>query len=170
MRLSEEQTATLLKPIAAHRVKELDGNSYVEQFDIRAMMNRVFGFTGWGLAVTHLELLYEQTTETRAGKPAFKTAYRCSVRLTIYGDPPCHYDGASVGESTMPDFKRGDAHDMALKTAESGALKRAATCLGDQFGLSLYDNGSLYPVVKRVVGYNTAEGQPGWEAVSGAAV
>ena len=162
MKLSEEQTGTLLRPIAQHRVKVLDGNSYVEQFDIRAAMNRIFGFTGWGLTVTDLTPLYEVPTETRAGKPAFKVAYRCSVRLTIYGDPDCHYDGASVGESVMPDFKRGDAHDMALKTAESGALKRAATCLGDQFGLSLYDGGSLHPVVKRVVGYNTADGQPGW--------
>ena len=62
----------------------------------------------------------------------------------------------------MPDYMIGDAHDMALKTAESGALKRAATNLGDQFGLSLYNDGSMLPLVKRVVGYNSAEGQPGW--------
>lgn len=162
MKLSDEVTATLLKPIAPHRVKQLDGNSYVEQFDIRAMMNRVFGFTGWGLTVTDLSMLYEAPAETKAGKPAYRVAYRCSVRLTVYGDPDCTYDGASVGEALMPDFKRGDAHDMALKSAESGALKRAATCLGDQFGLSLYDGGSQSAVVKRVVGFNTSEGQPGW--------
>jgi hypothetical protein len=51
---------------------------------------------------------------------------------------------------------------MALKTAVSGALKRAASNLGDGFGLSLYRGGSMEPLVKRVVGYNTAEGQPGW--------
>ena len=36
---------------------------------------------------------------------------------------------------------------MAIKTAESDALKRAASNLGDQFGLSLYNNGSSAPVV-----------------------
>ena len=36
---------------------------------------------------------------------------------------------------------------MAVKTAESDALKRAAINLGTQFGLSLYDNGSRADVV-----------------------
>ena len=36
---------------------------------------------------------------------------------------------------------------MACKTSESDALKRAATYLGDQFGLSLYKNGSLDPLI-----------------------
>lgn len=36
---------------------------------------------------------------------------------------------------------------MAVKTAESDALKRAAINLGTQFGLSLYNDGSLADVV-----------------------
>jgi hypothetical protein len=36
---------------------------------------------------------------------------------------------------------------MAIKTAESDAIKRAAINLGTQFGLSLYNNGSLRDVV-----------------------
>jgi recombination DNA repair RAD52 pathway protein len=36
---------------------------------------------------------------------------------------------------------------MAIKSAESDALKRAAINLGTQFGLSLYNNGSLRDVV-----------------------
>ena len=40
---------------------------------------------------------------------------------------------------------------MAVKTAESDAFKRAAINLGDQFGLSLYNNGSLKPVVGRTL-------------------
>jgi hypothetical protein len=38
-----------------------------------------------------------------------------------------------------------------VKTAESDALKRAAICLGDQFGLSLYNNGSTAPVVRALI-------------------
>jgi hypothetical protein len=40
---------------------------------------------------------------------------------------------------------------MALKTAESDALKRAAIYLGTQFGLSLYKNGETADVVRRVL-------------------
>jgi hypothetical protein len=36
---------------------------------------------------------------------------------------------------------------MAVKSAESDALKRAAVYLGDQFGLSLYRDGSTSRVV-----------------------
>jgi hypothetical protein len=40
---------------------------------------------------------------------------------------------------------------MALKTAESDALKRAATYLGTQFGLGLYNQGSTAEVVRKIV-------------------
>ena len=43
--------------------------------------------------------------------------------------------------------QRGESHDMAVKTAESDAIKRAAINLGTQFGLSLYNNGSLKDIV-----------------------
>lgn len=37
---------------------------------------------------------------------------------------------------------------MAIKTAESDALKRAAINLGTQFGLSLYNNGSTADIIR----------------------
>ena len=49
---------------------------------------------------------------------------------------------------------RGDAHDLALKSAVSGALKRCAKDLGDQYGLGLYDKGSLEPTVRKVIAYD----------------
>jgi hypothetical protein len=39
---------------------------------------------------------------------------------------------------------------MAIKTAETQALKRCAINLGDQFGLSLYRNGSTAPLVRKL--------------------
>ncbi len=151
MSLTDEQITVLLKGIVPSRVSTMEGMSYVESWDIRAMMNRVFGFCGWSLTeLAPARLIYEQETSTRAGKPAYKVAYQASVALTI-GD--VSYSGSAVGESIMPDFKRGDCHDMALKTAESGALKRAAINLGDQFGLSLYKNGTTDPVVRKIVGW-----------------
>ena len=59
------------------------------------------------------------------------------------------YTEAAVGSATLP--QRGEAHDMAVKTAESDALKRAAINLGDQFGLSLYNNGAVAPVVVKTL-------------------
>ena len=156
MRLSDEQVAVLLRGIQPSRVQSLDGMSYVETWDIRAMMNRVFGFCGWSLISTSpTTLVFER--ETKVGKdqkPGFKVAYKAELELIVHlRDGDARYAGSAIGEAVMPDYKLGDAHDMAAKSAESGALKRAATNLGDQFGLSLY-NGTTDPVVKRVIGFN----------------
>jgi hypothetical protein len=155
--LTPQQIEVLLRPIKPGRVATRDGLSNVEAYDIRAALTRMFGFGRWDeIAAEPTEILYEQQTETKAGKPAYKVAYRASRRLVIrdqHGEHLCCHDGSAVGESVMPDFKRGDAHDMAIKTAESQALKRAAINMGDQFGLSLYAGGSLAPVVAAVVGF-----------------
>jgi hypothetical protein len=45
----------------------------------------------------------------------------------------------------------GEHHDNAVKTAASDALKRCAINLGTQFGLSLYDDGSLADVVRNTI-------------------
>jgi recombination DNA repair RAD52 pathway protein len=161
--LTTEQTAILLRPIAPHRVHQTpEGHSHVEAYDIRATLNRIFGFAGWSLEETSPAVcVVEQPHELRNGKPGVKVAYRAHLTITILATG-ARYAGSTVAEATMPDYLVGDAHDMALKSAESGALKRAASNLGDQFGLSLYNDGSVKPLVVRVVGFNTAEGQPGW--------
>lgn len=155
--LTNEQITVLLKGIAPSRVAQMDGMSHMEGYDVRAMLIRMFGFTGWDdIALEPAQMLYEQETTTRAGKPAYKVAYRATRRLVIrdfVGNHLANYDGSAVGESIMPDFKRGDAHDMAIKTAETQALKRCATNLGDQFGLSLYNKGSQKPLVRKLVGF-----------------
>lgn len=53
-----------------------------------------------------------------------------------------------------------DAHDLALKTADSQALKRAAVNCGDQFGLSLYNGGTLEPVVLGTLAHATGAEPP----------
>ena len=107
-----------------------------------------------------VELVTERETRLGNGKEGVKVIYRARRRLTIrdgHGIEVACYDGTAIGEATMPDYKLGDAHDMAIKTAETQALKRAAVNLGDQFGLSLYHGGSLEPLVRKVVGF-TPEG------------
>jgi len=163
--LTGEQIDVMLRAIAPSRVAVMDGMSHLEGFDVRATLTRMFGFCRWDEeALEPTVLLYDEETTTRAGKPAFKVAYRASRRLVIRdqnGEHLCHHDGSAVGESIMPDFKRGDSHDMAIKTAETQALKRAAINLGDQFGLSLYRKGSTDALVRRIVGHtNTPPESP----------
>jgi recombination DNA repair RAD52 pathway protein len=147
--LSDAQVSLLLKPIHPNRVLALKGLSYVAGHDIRAELNRVFGFGRWSEETMDQQLVCESETKTSGGKPAWYVVYRTRVRLTIYTPDGSHltfYDGAHVGESTHP--IRGEAHGNALTNSQTYALKRAAHNLGDQFGLSLYDKGSLEPLVR----------------------
>ena len=84
--------------------------------------------------------------------------YTAKCKLTLRDPEGFHVaareDGASGGATHQPN--RADAHHLALTSAVSTALKRAAKSLGNQFGLSLYDGGSL----KSVVGSSLAYGRP----------
>lgn len=139
---NNEQTEQLLKPINPRRIAQRKGGggrqlSYLEAWDVKAHMIRMFGFGGWSWNVSEAHLTFESED---SGK--WNVGYKVIGTLTI-GDAT--YSEAAVGSSTLP--QRGEAHDMAIKTAESDAFKRAAINLGDQFGLSLYNNGSTAPVV-----------------------
>jgi recombination DNA repair RAD52 pathway protein len=148
MSLSDAQIEQLLKPINASRIKSRRGGggkqlAYVEAYDIKAHMIRVFGFAGWSWDVLACDLVYAIAPgETRTNH---QVGYRVIGRLTIL-DTGATYTEAAVGMANLPDV--GEAHDMAVKTGESDAFKRAAINLGDNFGLSLYNNGSPAPVVR----------------------
>ena len=147
--LTNEQQTQLLKPINPLRVAHAQGLSHLEAWDVRAHLNRILGFARWSADLLNIEMLYEDKTTTRSGTSAWSVGYRATMRLTI-----CAPDGSTLATYTeaaaggpMPNPSRADCHDMAIKTAESQALKRCATNLGDQFGLSLYDEGRTDAVV-----------------------
>lgn len=150
--LSDEQIAKSLEPINPARVSKRDNLSYVEAYEIRAHLNRIFGFAGWSADTQRMELLFEdERLDTRKNRPGWHVAYRAQVRLAVFaprgGQCLATYTEWATGKaSNQPD--RADAHDLALKSAESQALKRAAVNLGDGFGLSLYAGGK----VSRIVG------------------
>lgn len=144
--LTPEQVATLLAPINPSRVQTLNRQSHVEAWDVRRWLNRTFGFAGWSIET--MELLCISEREINPGR--WTVIYRAQVRLTVKtpdGRPLSWWEDAAMGDSrNQPSL--GDAHDMAMKTALSQALKRVAVNLGDQFGLSLYNDGSRRPVVQ----------------------
>ena len=149
MPLTNAQIKRLLTPVLPARVEQVRGNSYVPQFEVRAELNRVFGFGNWDSLIHDMTLMYEDSYE-KDGKTYWKVAYRCACTLTIRD-----YDGHPVctqtewhAEESAPQPSRGEAHALALTSVESYALRRACINLGDTFGLHLYRNGQLSPLIK----------------------
>lgn len=149
-----QQRSELSEPIDPRRVKKQQGQSYIEGWDVSAHLTRIFGHCRWDKEIVSLDLIGERSETTeKNGKPrvGWWVTYRCHMRLRVYdgaGFLMWENDDAATGSSqNQPDY--GEAHDLACKNAVTYALKRCAKDLGDQFGLSLYDGGSVAPVVDR---------------------
>ena len=146
------QTKQLLAPIKEHRVlKDGKGHSHLSQQDVVAHLIRVFGFGNFTTEVLALDCIAEKPRDTaKTGyKDKWDVAYRAMVRLTIFNEkhePVCFYEDASIGDAQNQTL--GDCHDLAMKSAISLAKKRCAIHLGDQFGLGLYNKGSMLPIVR----------------------
>lgn len=151
MSLSNEQISQLLKPVDPARVKkDNDGYSHVEIYDVRAHMNIIFGFGGWSQEIDDMQLITEKPIKLNSGKDGWYVVYRAKSRVTILATGAVYTEWAA-GISRHPHV--GEAHDLAMKTAESQATKRACMNIGDQFGLSLYKGGSMEPVVGETLEY-----------------
>lgn len=157
MPINAKQYETLLSPIRPGRVstRKQGGKdlSYVEAWDIKAHLTRIFGFCNWDSEI--LDYAHVATREyTRDGSPMVEVIYNCRVQLTIRdadGNHLCRHSEAAAGTTSGPASMLGEHHDNALKSAESDALKRCAINLGSQFGLSLYKSGSLAEVIKQTI-------------------
>lgn len=153
--LTPAQYAMLLEQIPDFRVRQLRGQSHLEAWDVRRTLIRIFGFGGWDLTTKDLALVreIEHPPAQEGGKPRWTVVYRAEVRLTIKnpdGSVGAVYEDAASGDSqNQPSL--GDAHDQAMKTALSQGLKRCAVNLGDQFGMSLYNDGRTKAVVLRTL-------------------
>ena len=148
MSLTDKQLKALSEPLDPARVSQSGGQSHLEAWDVRATLSRILGHAEWSSDLIDLTMVYEQSITQATGPPRWRCGYRAIVRITIAATGATYTESAFGGTiGTMPDTKRDDAHDTAIKTAESQAFKRAAMNLGTQFGLSLYDAGSTADVV-----------------------
>jgi recombination DNA repair RAD52 pathway protein len=164
--LTVEQIGALMSDLNPNRVasRQVQGRSlsYVEAYDIKATLTRIFGFGGFSADVVESKIIDirdggrqgQYTSGDKAGQD--KTPYvmaQATVRLTIHnigpGGQDVTYTETAVG--TNDGWTIGDVADNAIKSAASDALKRCATYLGTQFGLSLYNNGSRQDVVRVVL-------------------
>lgn len=141
--------------------------SYMEAWQIKATLIRVFGYGGFSADVLESKVLRMQqdvpavewvgSGQNRAkrpkvddnGQPVFNWSVTAQslVRLTIH-QTGATYTEAAAASQVGPDI--GEVTDFAIKTSESDALKRAAIYLGTQFGLSLYNNGGTADVIGAV--------------------
>jgi recombination DNA repair RAD52 pathway protein len=151
--ITVEQYDFLTSALNEKRVKHVQGQAHLEAWDVRRHLIRCFGFAGWDFIQVTCDLIADKVVpaDRPGGRERYTVIYRYVGRLIVKasdGYPLAVYEDGAVGEAVnQPSL--GDAHDLALKSAISGALKRCAVNLGDQFGLSLYRDGSVAPVVQR---------------------
>lgn len=118
------------------------GFDYIQSWDAINTANQIFGFMNWSSRIDELSLIGVTETE-KHDKPMYEVYYRATVTITVdYIDADGNArqsfrQGSGTGTGNAK--KLSDAHEGALKEAESDAEKRALRKFGDQFGLCLYN-------------------------------
>ena len=143
MTFTPEQTKALQAPLVLTHVKtrEQAGRklSYVEAWWAISEANRIFGFDTWNRETVEMRLL----GEPRLTGDKWRVGYMAKVRITVaagtgdFSDGVVIREGCGFGSGIDKDVDQ--AHESALKEAESDAMKRALMTFGNPFGLALYD-------------------------------
>lgn len=134
---SNRQLKRLATPLDRARVQRRDQDgktlSYIEGWFVISEANRIFGFDGWDREMVHFERVYERRSNemTACGYVA-----RVRVRVRAMATTVTR-EGTGFGQASA--HLTGDAHERALKAAETDATKRALATFGGRFGLFLYD-------------------------------
>jgi Rad52/22 family double-strand break repair protein len=137
MALSDTQVRQLRAKLEAKHVKTRNANGtdlhYVEGWHVIAEANRIFGHDAWDRRT-----LASKCVWSGASGQFYAAAYTAKVRVSVRaGDIKVVREGSGTGEGKAP--TPGQAHDLALKGAETDATKRALATFGNPFGLALYD-------------------------------
>ena len=138
MTFTEQQKDALNAPLDPRHVKPPPQGKYGEYVDSHHVLseaNRIFDFA-WSYEITSMAQCSRVEGQDRNGKPQVRVAYRCTVKAMING---IYREGAAVGTGMAKPENEGDAHESAVKEAETDALKRALRSFGNTFGLALYD-------------------------------
>ena len=147
---SAEQIASLSAPLDRAKVRQREQGrtkvSYLEGWQVIAEANRIFGFDGWQRetiqtrCVNQAERPIGARGPGREARPGWGVTYTARVRITVVGNAPAAAvirEGCGAGHGIDADL--GQAHESALKEAETDAMKRALMTFGNPFGLALYD-------------------------------
>lgn len=131
-----EQIEQLKAPLDRGSVKEREQAGrkfpYIEAYHAENEANRIFGFSEWD-RFTDLTCIAEREKD---GK--HRVYYRAKVRIVVrHEGGETIREGCGFGSGIDRDI--GQAHESALKEAESDAEKRALKTFGNPFGQALYD-------------------------------
>ena len=137
MGFSENQVKQLSGKLRAKhvktRVRDKFTLSYVEGWHTISEANRIFGFDAWDRETVIAQCVWEGKQGSRSA-----CSYVARVRITVRaGDAVIFREGS--GSGTGNGKNPGEAHERALKEAETDAMKRALSTFGNLFGLALYD-------------------------------
>jgi DNA repair and recombination protein RAD52 len=133
MTFTDSMKAELAKPLDKKHIKPPAPGKYgeyIEGWRVIDEANRIFGFDGWTRETVEMTLtsIFEDGGKWTAG-------YRAKVRVTV-GDVVREGTGCGSGEKQR---NAVEAHESAIKEAETDAMKRALMTFGYPFGLALYD-------------------------------
>jgi DNA recombination protein Rad52 len=141
---SPEQLAALAAPLDRANVRQREQGrgkvAYLEGWQVIAEANRIFGFDGWQRQTIAVRCVSQAERPIgRDQKPGWGVTYTARVRVTVTagGLTPLVREGSGAGHGIDVDL--GQAHESALKEAETDAMKRALMTFGNPFGLALYD-------------------------------
>lgn len=108
---------------------------YVEGWWAISEANRIFGFDGWTRETVEMRMVSERERKIgRDQRDGWGVTYTAKVRVTALG---VTREGTGSGHGIGVDL--GEAHESAVKEAETDAMKRALMTFGNPFGLALYD-------------------------------
>lgn len=156
-KFSDDTVQQLQAPLSRSAVKERKQSgrtlSYVEGWHAIAEANRIFGFDAWARETIDIRVVSEKPRKIGANKEdGWGVTYICKVRVDAKG---VVREGCGAGHGIDRDL--GQAHESALKEAETDAMKRALMTFGNPFGLALYDKTQA-----NVVDIETAEPAGDW--------
>ena len=115
--------------------------SYIEGHYAIRRANEVFGYDGWTRQTLSMRCVVDQEYAGKGGKKGQLVAYIAEVQVTLHLGPTEWRTTTGHGYGEGIDYNNpGQAHESAVKEAETDAMKRALIKFGDQFGLSLYGN------------------------------
>ncbi len=155
MAFSQEQISHLSAPLDRANVKkrkqgkvkndqgQWEDNyvSYIEGYHAENEANRIFGFGEWD-RFTDFKCVSERERtigDGQSAKPGWGVTYTAKVRIEVTMPDGKRVIREGTGAGHGIDVDLGQAHESALKEAETDAEKRALKTFGNPFGQALYD-------------------------------
>lgn len=150
MPFSDEQLKELNAELPSTHIKSRTQGgstlSYIEAWRVIDEANRIFGFDGWTRETIDMRMVSERQRKIgrdQNQRDGWGVSYVAKVRIAVLdADGAIIREGIGAGHGIDADL--GQAHESAVKEAESDAMKRALMTFGNPFGLSLYNKDNAH--------------------------